>query len=128
MTILLDTCALLWFTEDSPKLSGHARASIEDISNTLTYSIASVWEMAIKLGLGKLTMSCPLFPDFANTLDAHGFQRLSISYRHASEVAGLPRHHADPFDRLLIAQALVESLPIASRDRAFDQYPVSRIW
>ena len=73
-------------------------------------------------------MSRPLFPDFADTLEAYGFRQLSISYRHASEVAGLPRHHGDPFDRLLIAQALVENLPIVSRDKAFDPYRVFRIW
>ena len=128
MNILLDTHTLLWFARNDPQLSDYARGHIEDISNTLMYSIASVWEMAIKLGLGKLTMSRPLFPDFADTLEAHGFRQLSISYRHASEVAGLPRHHGDPFDRLLIAQALVENLPIVSRDKAFDLYRVSRIW
>ena len=128
MTILLDTHALLWFTQGAPALSDRARASIEDADNTSMYSIASVWEMAIKISLGKLALSCPIYPEFANMVEECGIRRLSISYRHASEVAGLPRHHGDPFDRLLIAQALVESLPIVSRDKAFDQYPVSRIW
>ena len=128
MTLLLDTHTLLWFVEDAAALSGRAKAAIEDIDNTPLYSIASVWEMAIKLGLGKLAMSRPLYPEFAGMLDEHGFQQLEISYRHASAVAGLPRHHRDPFDRLLIAQALVENLPIVSVDAAFDPYAVTRIW
>ena len=104
------------------------RTAIEDIDNVPVYSIASVWEMAIKLGLGKLAMSRPLNPEFSDMLKEHGFHQLDISFRHASEVAGLPLHHRDPFDRLLIAQAIVENVPIVSRDRAFDPYAVTRIW
>ena len=128
MTLLLDTHTLLWFVEDAAALSGHAKAAIEDLDNTPAYSIASVWEMAIKVGLGKLVMSCPLYPEFARLLQERGFQQLAISYRHASEVARLPRHHRDPFDRLLIAQASVENLPIVSVDEAFDDYAVTRLW
>ena len=82
----------------------------------------------IKVGLGKLAMSRPLYPEFARLLQEHGFQQLAISYRHASEVARLPWHHRDPFDRLLIAQASVENLPIVSVDEAFDDYAVTRLW
>ena len=82
----------------------------------------------IKVGLGKLAMSRPLYPEFARLLQERGFQQLGISYRHASEVARLPWHHRDPFDRLLIAQALVENLPIVSIDAAFDTYAVTRLW
>ena len=128
MTLLLDTHTVLWFVEDTAPLSGRARAAIEDLDNTPAYSIASVWEMAIKVGLGKLSMSRPLYPEFARLLEEHGFQQLGISYRHASEVTRLPWHHRDPFDRLLIAQALVENLPIVSVDPAFDHYAVTRIW
>ena len=128
MTLLLDTHTLLWFVEDAAALSDRARAAIEDLDNTPAYSIASVWEMAIKVGLGKLAMSRPLYPEFARLLQERGFQQLAISYRHASEVARLPRHHRDPFDRLLIAQASVENLPIVSVDEAFDDYAVTRLW
>ena len=128
MTLLLDTHTVLWFVEDAPALSARAKAAIEDLDNTPTYSIASVWEMAIKVGLGKLAVSRPLYPEFARLLQEHGFEQLGISYRHASEVTRLPWHHRDPFDRLLIAQALVESLPIVSVDPAFDHYDVTRIW
>ena len=128
MTLLLDTHTLLWFVEDAAALSARAKAVIEDLDNTPTYSIASVWEMAIKVGLGKLAMSCPLYPEFARLLQERGFQQLGISYRHASEVARLPWHHRDPFDRLLIAQASVENLPIVSVDAAFDDYAVTRLW
>ena len=128
MTLLLDTHTVLWFVEDAAPLSGRARDAIENLDNTPTYSIASVWEMGIKVGLGQLAMSRPLYPEFARLLEAHGFQQLGISYRHASEAARLPWHHRDPFDRLLIAQALVENLPIVSVDPAFDHYAVTRIW
>ena len=128
MTLLLDTHTLLWFVEDAAALSDRAKAVIEDLDNTPTYSIASVWEMAIKVGLGKLAMSRPLYPEFARLLQERGFQQLGISYRHASEVARLPWHHRDPFDRLLIAQASVENLPIVSVDAAFDDYAVTRLW
>ena len=128
MTILLDTCTLLWFVEGSAKLSSRAKAAIENNDNTPMYSIASVWEMAIKIGLRKLVISRPLYPEFADVMTEYGFQQLDFSYRHASEVTGLPMHHRDPFDRLLIAQALVEDLPIVSHDSAFSHYPVSLIW
>ena len=96
MTLLLDTHTLLWFVEHAPALSHRARTAIEDIDNVPVYSIASVWEMAIKLGLGKLAMSRPLNPEFSDMLKEHGFHQLDISFRHASEVAGLPLHHRDP--------------------------------
>lgn len=128
MTLLLDTHTVLWFVEDAPALSDRARAAIEDLDNTPTYSIVSVWEMAIKVGLGKLAVSRPLYPEFARLLQEHGFEQLEISYRHASEAGRLPWHHRDPFDRLLIAQTLVENLPIVSVDPAFDHYAVTRIW
>ena len=84
---------LLWFVEDAPALSDRARIAIEDLDNTPVYSIASVWEMAIKVGVGKLAMSRPLYPEFARLLQERGFEQLQISYRHASEVARLPWHH-----------------------------------
>ena len=128
VTLLLDTHTLLWFVEDEAALSDRARAAIEDLDNTPTYSIVSVWEMAIKISVGKLAVSRPLYPEFAHLLQERGFEQLQISYRHASEVARLPWHHRDPFDRLLIAQASVENLPIVSIDTAFDHYPVTRLW
>ena len=128
MTLLLDTHTLLWFVEDYPALSGRAKAAIEDLDNTPAYSIVSVWEMAIKISVGKLAVSRPLYPELARLLRERGFEQLQISYRHASEVARLPWHHRDPFDRLLIAQASVENLPIVSADEVFDDYAVTRLW
>ena len=128
MTLPLDTHTVLWFVENAPDLSPRAQAAVEDTDNTVVCTVASVWEMATKLGLGKLAMSRPLYPEFADLLEEHGIQQLAISYRHASEVAALPLHHCDPFDRLLIAQAVVENLPIVSVDQAFDPYPITRIW
>ena len=128
MTLLLDTHALLWFVEGEAALSDRARTTIEDLDNTPVYSIVSVWEMAIKISVGKLAMSRPLYPEFARLLQERGFEQLDFSYRHASEVTRLPWHHRDPFDRLLIAQASVENLPIISVDTAFDDYDVTRLW
>ena len=128
MTLLLDTHTLLWFVEDEAALSDRARTAIEDLDNTPAYSIVSVWEMAIKISVGKLAVSRPLYPELARLLQERGFEQLHISYRHASEAARLPWHHRDPFDRLLIAQASVENLPIVSVDTAFDDYGVTRLW
>ena len=127
---MLDTHALLWFVEGSAALSSRAKAAIENTDNTPMYSIVSVWEMAIKIGKGRLTISRPLYPEFAEVLQEHGFRQLDISYRHASKVTELPirKDHGDPFDRLLIAQAIVEEIPIVSHDSAFGRYSVRLIW
>ena len=128
MTLLVDTNALIWFAEDAPNLSAAAKAALEHPDNAAVYSLASIWEMAIKLSLSKLEMSRPLYPDFQSSLEQHGFEALDISFRHVAEVAHLPFHHRDPFDRLLIGQAVVEGLPIVSSDAGFDAYEVTRIW
>lgn len=128
MSLLLDTHSFIWFVEDHPSLSPAARALIEDATNDIFLSIASVWEMAIKASLGKLTLSQPFDLFIPNQLLLNNITLLDITVSHTLHVATLPFHHRDPFDRLLIAQSLVEQMPIISIDSAFDAYGVKRMW
>jgi PIN domain nuclease of toxin-antitoxin system len=128
MNILLDTHALIWLAEGSPKLSPKARRAVESRRNQTFYSLASIWELAIKLQLGKLRMRRPLAPDFRDQLERTALEPLAIEYEHVAALGGLPLHHRDPFDRLLIAQAWCEDMAVASHDAAFDAYDVERLW
>src|SRR5947209_7777701 len=110
--MLVDTHALLWWLVDDPLLSDAARAEIADPVVDALVSAVSVWEIAIKRSLGKLTGG----EELLDAVSSDGFTWLPISERHAWEVAKLPHHHSDPFDRLLIAQARVEELPILTQD------------
>jgi PIN domain nuclease of toxin-antitoxin system len=125
---LLDTHSLLWFVVASPKLSLKARAVIEDPTNQLFFSAASLWEVAIKVSLGKLDLGEPFDHFFPRQLDVNRIVLLRITVAHASALVNLPHHHRDPFDRILVAQAQVESLSIVSGDPALDAYGVSRLW
>lgn len=128
MRVLIDTHALLWFVEDSPRLSQAALTAMSDSDNSLVLSPASYWELAIKVSLGKYTLSKPLGEYFREAIRVYELAILPIDLAHAAIVAGLPHHHGDPFDRLLIAQAMAEELPIVSRDKALDAYQITRIW
>jgi PIN domain nuclease of toxin-antitoxin system len=128
MMLLLDTHTLLWFLRDDPQLSLKAKALIEDPTHRKLVSIASCWEIAIKAGLGKMNLSEPSRTLLERELPGNSLELLQISLEHATAVEGLPQHHKDPFDRLLIAQAIVEGIPIVSVDAAFDPYPITRIW
>lgn len=128
MKLLLDTHAFLWFIMGSQNLSADARALIEDAANEKFLSVASLWEMAIKLSIGKLTLSAPFDVLFPEQLTLNGVNLLGIKVEHAAAVAALPFHHRDPFDRLLIAQAMAEKMSIVSIDAAFDAYSVTRLW
>lgn len=128
MRLLLDTHAFLWFIDGNPRFSTRAREIIEDSGNTRFVSMASVWEIAIKISIRKLILSQPLHSLVREQLLENAFQILDIDTTHVERVALLPFHHRDPFDRMLIAQAVVEQVPIISADTAFDQYPVARIW
>lgn len=128
MKLLLDTHAFLWFIMGSSNLSTNARALVEEVANEKFLSVASLWEMAIKLSIGKLTLSAPLDVLIPQQLSLNGIALLNIEIAHAAMVAALPFHHRDPFDRLLIAQAMVEKTPIVSVDAAFNAYPVTRLW
>ena len=128
MKLLLDTHALIWFLEDDPKLSAAAREVVEDSANERWVSIASGWEMAIKSQLGKLNLPRPFEVLFPSTLEAVGFSILPIQAGHLHRYHALPLHHRDPFDRLLVSQALADGFTVVGNDAAFDAYGVTRIW
>ncbi len=128
MRLLLDTHTFLWFIEDHQSLGAEARRLIEEPSNEVFLSIASIWEMAIKLSLGKLHLGQPFDQFIANQLESNNISPLDISIKHAAAIADLPFHHRDPFDRLLVAQSLVEGYPILSADITLDAYGVMRRW
>lgn len=128
MRLLLDTHTFQWFLEDSAQLSSMAKALIEDGGNDVYISIGSLWEMAIKISLGKLSVSQPFEIFIPEQLTANDMTLLPIAVEHTVALITLPFHHRDPFDRLLIAQSLVTSMPIVGADTAFDAYGVQRLW
>jgi len=127
-SLLLDTHTILWFFWDDPQLSAGAKTLIEHADNRKLVSIASCWEIAIKVGLGKLDLGEPSRSFLSREIARNNFELLSISLDHATMVEGLVPHHRDPFDRLLVAQAMAEGLPLVSADGVFDQYGISRLW
>ncbi len=128
MKVLLDAHALLWFLAGSSQLSAKALACIQDASNTIFVSPATLWEIGIKDSLGKLTLPMPFEQLFPARLDASSILILPILVPHLHEHRRLPFHHNDPFDRLVIAQALVEDLTLVSCDSEFATYGVKLLW
>jgi len=128
LRVLLDTHALLWWLSDDPALTRPARKTIADTRNTVIVSAASAWEIATKVRLGKLPTANDLAADFTGNLDRDGFQLLAISAEHGIRAGLLPGPHKDPFDRMLIAQAQAENVPIISIESLFENYGVRRIW
>lgn len=128
MKILLDTQAFLWFITDDPKLSAFARSLIENPDNERLFSIAGLWEIAIKMSLGKLELEKPFEELIPHQLEFNDVEPFAIEIAHLKKVAVMPFHHRDPFDRLIIAQSLVEQLPVVSIDTKFDDYGVERLW
>ena len=126
--LLLDTHAMLWFFWDDSQLSGAAKSLIENAENQKLVSIASCWEIAVKVGLRKLDLGESSRSFLSREIARNNFELLPISLEHATTVEDLSLHHRDPFDRLLAAQALVEVLSFVSADAVFDQYGVSRLW
>lgn len=124
MQVLVDTQALLWFEAGDRRLSSIARSAISDPDNIKTISMASFWEIAIKLSIGKLELDVT----FDDILMLSGYRHLAVESAHLRVVRDLPLHHRDPFDRLIIAQAKYLHLPIVSSDGQFDSYAVKRIW
>ena len=130
MRLLLDTHSMYWYIEDDPQLSGRARTLIQDASNEILISPASYWEIAIKISIGKWRLNRP-YEEFIDIgLNQYGFQMLPILPTHTARLIGLPfpQGHKDPFDRLLVAQVLVEQIPIVSADSPLDAYGVTRLW
>jgi PIN domain nuclease of toxin-antitoxin system len=127
MKYLLDSHALLWTIESPEMLSAVARKIINDGASRLCVSIATPWELAIKANTGKLNVHA-LLREFEFALSAAGYELVDTRVDYVVRAGFLPLHHRDPFDRLMIGQALELSMPIISRDRIFDRYGVKRIW
>jgi PIN domain nuclease of toxin-antitoxin system len=128
MRLLLDTHSFLWFIEGSTQLPRSARTLIEDTTNEAFLSVASLWEMAIKVSIGKLSVGQPFEAVILQQLTLNRITLLGITVSHAAALAVLTLHHRDPFDRMLAAQARVEQLSLVSGDPAFDAYGVTRLW
>lgn len=128
LRLLLDTHALIWFIEGSPKLSRLVTAEIEAADSEVFVSAVSALEVAIKVRIGKLPQMAFFALDFEVRVQALGFSRLSISTAHATRAGLLDFAHRDPFDRLLIAQAQIEGLHLVSNEAIFDGFNVSRLW
>lgn len=128
MRVLLDTHAWLWFALGDNSLSPAARAAIESPANEKFVSPASYWELAIKIGLGKYALVSTYDQFIRHSIDDQGFAILPVLPRHTAAVCSLPFHHRDPFDRLLVAQALTEAMELISADPELDPYGVRRVW
>ena len=128
MRLLLDTHTLLWWLSSDPALPAAARKIIASPGNAVLVSTASAWEIAIKVRLGRLPTATDLLADYSGILMRERFETLPISAEHAIRAGLLPGPHKDPFDRMLIAQAQAENVPIVSNDRALDGYRVRRLW
>ncbi len=128
MNLLLDTHTFLWFTAGDSNLSQTARAAIEDENNNLYLSVASIWEIAIKVSIEKLELSEPFEVLIPDMLVENEIELLDISVNHAALITTMPFHHRDPFDRLIAAQAKTEQLTLVSADTIFDTYGVNRLW
>ena len=127
MTLLLDTHTFLWFVNDSPELSQTASNLLES-EKDLFVSVASLWEIAIKVNLKKLTLAKKYEQFIPQQLAINKIQILNIELDHLASYVNLPLHHRDPFDRLIIAQAISENLAIVSVDNKFDFYEIQRLW
>lgn len=128
MKLLLDTHTLLWLVENDPNLSVAAVNILVDPDHELLLSPATYWELAIKISIGKYRLADPLSDYIEEAIRLYGLTILPITVAHAEAVASLPYHHKDPFDRLLIAQSIVEDVGVVSSDEAFDAYSVTRLW
>jgi len=124
---LLDTHTLIWMAKNDPALTKNA-LTILDSDHTLYLSIASVWEMSIKIKNEKLKLDYQLEKFIEIAIQKHSLNLLNISLSHIYHLQQLPLHHRDPFDRLLIAQSIVDNLPIISAETAFDDYQIKRVW
>ncbi len=123
---ILDTHAFIWLSENDPNLPNNLREMI-DLADTVYLSIVSLWEMAIKLNLGKLSLKRS-YETIEQELKSSDISLLPITFIDTVQIYRLPLHHRDPFDRMLIAQAINKSLILISRDNQFDAYPIQRIW
>ena len=128
MVAILDSHALIWTLDDPSRLGPAATAILQDPANRLMISVVTVWEVAIKVGRGRLPLSLPFRAWMDRAVTDLGLAVLPITLDHAERQVGLPFHHRDPFDRMIAAQALVEGIPLVSTDAIFDAYGVTRLW
>lgn len=128
MKLLLDTQSLIWFDQDDSRLAARAKSLLESSENELWLSPATYWEIAIKVSIGKLTLAAPFDEFMSRIVSQNGLLVLPVLVKHCSALIELEYHHRDPFDRLLIAQAMTEGIPVVSSDEQFDAYPVTRLW
>ena len=128
MKILLDTHALLWLITDNRQLSETAREIFLDQKNSLFFSITSLWEIRIKMSLGKLSLKNGWLKIIQNEMKANAINWVPVEIEHCTKLTKLPFHHRDPFDRMLIAQAIVEDMLLLSRDTRLSNYEITRVW
>jgi len=128
MRTLLDTHALLWLITDDKRLSPRAKEAFLDQENVLFFSAASYWEICIKISLGKLQLETNWQEVIQNEMAANAIYWLPVEVSHCAELTKLPFHHRDPFDRMLVAQAVVEEMQLLSRDRRLSAYGIKRVW
>jgi PIN domain nuclease of toxin-antitoxin system len=126
--LLLDTHTLLWFALNDPRLSATATSLILDPAYEKLVSPASYWEIAIKISTKKYALALPYEDFFRGAINDNGFRVLAIEPRHTAALTTMPYHHKDPFDRLIIAQVIVENVSVVSVDSNFDAYGVTRLW
>jgi len=127
MRILIDTQAFIWFVEDDKQLPEEIKTKLEDLDNSIIISIASLWEMTLKMSLGKLHLGCNI-EVMIEKVYQNGFEVLPILPNHIIRLSKLDYFHRDPFDRIIISQGLSENIVIVSSDKAFDEYGVKRAW
>ena len=128
MKVLLDTHTFLWLVTGDDRLSKTARQTFLNLESRLFFSAASLWEICIKISLGKISLKSGWFQTIQNEMELNVIQWLPIEMPHCAEVTKLPFHHRDPFDRMLIAQAIVEDMQLLSRDNHLSTYAIKRIW
>ena len=128
MKVLVDTHTFLWDIIADHRSSAKAKQMLRSDEHELIFSLVSLWEIAIKIKIGKLNTIGSSVAYIRDEMENYSMELLPIRYEHVLQLESLPTHHSDPFDRLLIAQAITESLPILTGDRAFDHYAIKRVW
>lgn len=130
MKLLLDTHTLLWYAQNDPQLSSKAQSLIQDMANEVFVSPASYWEVAIKISIGKYSLNAPYETFMLRAIDGNLFRVLPILVNHTLTLTTLPfpKNHKDPFDRLIVPQAIAEQMSVVSADDKLDAYPIKRMW
>lgn len=128
MRVLIDSHALIWYVDQDNLLSPASHAAISDPTNDLLLSAGSIWEIGIKVGLGKIILTQPFKPWMNQAISDLDVTVLPLSVEYVDVQSNLPRHHGDPFDRLIVAQAIIEQVSIISADVNLDAYGITRVW